>query len=119
MKKFLFLLLIVLAVGSAAVSFLFLFIEGRMIVSGDWLLHEQPALGLIQYLLRFAAAAYAFFLSVRITRCGICELLCAVVSCAVMAVLVPNGFGILFLLLSAASLCVKLFVGTASSFSRK
>ena len=113
MKKFLHILLIALAVVSAAVSLAFGFIEGRILLSGDWLLHEQPAVGMLQYLLRFTAAAYAFLLSVRLTRCGICELTCTVISCAVMAVLVPNGFGILFLLLSSASLCVRLMTSPA------
>ena len=34
----------------------FIFIEGRLLFSGDWLLHEIPAVGFLQYFCRMLLA---------------------------------------------------------------
>ncbi len=94
----------ILSAAACLFAVLFLGIEGQKIVCGDWLLHEQPMIGLLQFLLRFGVAAGVFFSSVRNAagkRGTPWEGLFITVSCAVTAPLLPNGFGILFLLLSA------------------
>ena len=42
----------------------FIFIEGRLLFSGDWLLHEIPAAGFLQYFCRMLLAITAGVLAV-------------------------------------------------------
>lgn len=119
MKKCSRILLVIPAVLSAVLSLLFLFVEGWTIFAGDWLLHEQPVVGLIQYLLRFAAAAGGFAVSLRLHRCGLTALLCLTASCAVMAPLVPNGFGVVFLILAVTAVLLKLLNLSAERHCQK
>ena len=48
-------LMIVLLLLAAA----FIFIEGRLLFSGDWLLHEIPTVGFLQYFCRMLLAVSA------------------------------------------------------------
>ena len=51
---------IILFVISAA----FIVIEGRLLVSGDWLLYEMPWIGFLQYFCRFLLSCAAAFTAV-------------------------------------------------------
>ena len=42
----------------------FIFIEGRLLFSGDWLLHEMPVIGFLQYFCRMLLATTAGVLAV-------------------------------------------------------
>ena len=113
MKTVLRILQIVLASAAAVLALVFLIIEGRTLFAGDWLLHQQPAAGFLQYLLRTLIAAGVLFSSVRTIlkkRTALFENLCIAVSCIVMAILLPNGLGFLFLIPALLSLAVGLFV---------
>ncbi len=59
----------IMAVTAAALLFLlalaFAVIEARLLISGDWLLHEIPLLAFLQYFCRFALAAAAGYTAVR------------------------------------------------------
>ena len=46
----------------------FMFIEGRLLFSGDWLLHEVPVLAFLQYFARFVLAAAAACSAIMIFR---------------------------------------------------
>lgn len=107
MKKRLRIFQIALSAVSALIAFLYVMLEGQKILCGDWLLHEQPSAALLQFLLRLGISAGIFFSSLRQIsgkRQTVYESLCITVSCAVMAVLLPNGVGILFFGLSALQL---------------
>ena len=107
MSKFLRILQIIIAAIAAVLAMAFLFIEGYGIFSGNWILHEQPFLGLLQYLLRFAIAAGPLLTSVTILhgkKPALYRSICTAVSCVVLAPLIPNGLGVLFLILAAAVL---------------
>ncbi|MBE6656935.1 MAG: hypothetical protein E7604_00660 [Ruminococcaceae bacterium] len=62
----------ILTVIFAAILFVlaaaFLFLEGRLIVSGDWLLHEMPLFAFMQYFSRFAIAFLAAVGSICLLR---------------------------------------------------
>ena len=57
---------IVLGVILFAAALAFVIIEGRLLVSGDWLLHEIPALAFLMYFSRFALALCAAVFALRI-----------------------------------------------------
>ena len=59
-------LIIVFAALLLVLSAAFLFIEGRLLVSCDWMLHEIPHLAFLQYLSRLTLAGMTAFLSVRL-----------------------------------------------------
>ena len=44
-------------------SFAFVFIEGRLLLSGDWLVYSKPIIGFLQILLRLCLAFYVLFLA--------------------------------------------------------
>lgn len=44
-------------------SFAFVFIEGRLLLSGDWLVYSKPIIGFLQILLRLCLAVYVLFLA--------------------------------------------------------
>jgi len=52
------------------VSAAFVFLEGRLVLSGDWLIHEQPGLGLSQYVLRFGFAGLGLAVGLRVLAGG-------------------------------------------------
>lgn len=54
-----FLMIVLLLVAAA-----FVFIEGRLIFSGDWLLHEMPLIGFLQYFCRILLAMIVGVLAV-------------------------------------------------------
>ena len=54
-----FLMIVLLLVAAA-----FVFIEGRLVFSGDWLLHEKSLIGFLQYFCRMLLAITAGVLAV-------------------------------------------------------
>ena len=113
MKKTVRILQILLAAVSALLAAVFVFIEGYGVVSANWLLHEQAAIGFLQVLLRFVLAAGALMTSVRILigrKNNVYLGLCTAAACTVLAMLVPNGFGILFAALAYAVLLTCLIL---------
>ena len=46
-------------------SIIFVFIEGRLLFSGDWFLYERPWLGGMQYLFRFLLAIGTGFFGIH------------------------------------------------------
>ncbi len=113
MKKCCRILQGILGVVSGILAVLFFAVEGQKIVCGDWILHEQPLVGLMQFILRLGISASVLFSSVRNIRGkhgNMREDLHITVSCAVMAFLLPNGFGILFLLLAVMVLAADFLV---------
>ena len=112
MKKLLRILQITVTVPDAVLALAFLLIEGRQVLSGDWLLHEQPLTGLFQYLLRSMIAAGVLLYSAAVLHgCGnnraLYFSLCIAAASALLAVLVPNGLGVLFLILALLSVLVN------------
>ena len=68
MKMMLRIVAVFIAVLLLVLAAAFLVMEGRLLVSGDWLLHEMPLFAFLQYLSRFVLAAAAAFASIRILR---------------------------------------------------
>lgn len=115
MRKGLRILQILLAAVSSLLAFVLILIEGYGVVSADWLLHERPGIGLMQAVLRFALAAGAMMTSVSVMRgrkCSVYMSLCCAAACTVLALSVPNGFGVLFAALSYAVLLTALLLRT-------
>ena len=52
------------------VGALFLVLEGRLLLSGDWRLYAVPAFGCVQYLLRIGLAAFALVVGWKGIRPG-------------------------------------------------
>ena len=101
MKKLLRILQITVTVPDAVLALAFLLIEGR-----------QPLTGLFQYLLRSMIAAGVLLYSAAVLHgCGnnraLYFSLCIAAASALMAVLVPNGLGVLFLILALLSVLVN------------
>ena len=68
MKMMLRIVAVFIAVLLLVLAAAFLVMEGRLLVSGDWLLHEMPLFAFLQYLSRFVLAAAAALASIRILR---------------------------------------------------
>ena len=99
-------------------SAVFCFIEGRLLFSGDWLLHENKVLGFLQYFLKTAFSLLAIFVAVAtfIKKFeGIIGLLsdCLVVVTLPAFLFVTNGFG-LYILILAVSLNIAVKFKTLS-----
>lgn len=60
MKKVLYILYLIVSTLIMLLATVFIIIEGRLFFVGDWLLHQYPILGFLQYLLRFLFALGAF-----------------------------------------------------------
>ncbi len=102
------------------VTLAFIVLEGRLVFSGDWLLHEVVALALMQYLFRLLLALFAFAAAlVTIIRGGkraaIYEGVCLLAASAVMAFFVTNSFGFYFILLSLLFIFANIFVFKAEN----
>ena len=104
MKKFSDIICAVLAVVTIIIFALFLVIEGRILFSGDWLLHENKVLAFLQYFLKTAFSLFAIFTGVAVfikKFQGVIGLLC---DCLVVVALpaflfLSNGFGLYILIL--------------------
>ena len=89
----------------------FLFLEGRLLLSGDWLLHQQPLLGFLQYLLRFALAGLAAFSGIRALtgRTALFESFCLTAMTAGISLFAVNQVGLYLFLTAAIFLAANLF----------
>ena len=68
MKKFLSLFLnilfILLLILVLILSFAFIFIEGRLLISLDWIVYDSPEIGFIRYFFRLLLAIYVFITTI-------------------------------------------------------
>lgn len=91
----------------------FVFIEGFLLFSGDFLLFEIEAIAFIQMLLRLClgagAATLGFFCIIKGQRAFLFEALLLLVCCLVTAPLLTNGFGFYFIILASAFTLTNLF----------
>ena len=112
MKKFLRITGIALAVIGLLLSAAFLVIEGEKLLCGDFLLHENHAVGLIQILLCTLLPLGIGISSVRqiMGRNTLYECLLTDVSCAVLALLLVNGIGAVLFALAVLNHSVNLML---------
>jgi hypothetical protein len=106
MKKIANGLFITLSSIIAIVSLAFIFIEGRLVLSFDWSLHEHEFLGFIQYLARLGLGVLCLSVSVSsiiyINRKSfVFEALCILAISMAIATGATNGIGIYFIIASA------------------
>ena len=106
MKKASSIICAVVAVIVIIFSAVFCFIEGRLLFSGDWLLHESVVLGFLQYFLRTALCVFGIFVGVAVFIKKFEKTVALLSTCLVSATVpaflfLTNGFG-LYLLLAAA-----------------
>ena len=102
------------------VALVFVFLEGRLVFSGDWLLHEKPFLGFLQYSFRLILSLLAFGvgLTTLLTRGKkpfLVESATLVAVSVVLSFFVTNGFGLYFLLLSILFFLGHFFVFFANT----
>ena len=70
MKTVLRTLLYIFCVLTALIALAFVFLEGRLLFSGDWLVYDNPASGFTRYLLRLTIALVALAASILQFVCG-------------------------------------------------
>ena len=82
----------------------FVFVEGCLILTGDFLLFESPVVAFMQMMLRLLLAAGAFvlglFVIIKKDRDFLFESLAALACTFLMALFLTNGFGLYFILLA-------------------
>lgn len=118
MKKLSIFLLILTSSLVALVAALFIFIEGRLLLSFDWTLHEQEFLGFVQYLARVALAIYAFSVGAnsiryRHQKSFVFEGTSILAIAIALAFHVTNNFGLYFIILAALYFGATIFVALA------
>lgn len=91
----------------------FVFVEGCLIFTGDFLLFEFPAVAFIQMLLRLLLAAGTFtlglFVIIKKDRDFLPESLAALACSFLLATFATNGFGLYFILLAGSFVLTNLF----------
>lgn len=106
MKKLAKGLFITISAVIAIVSLAFVVIEGRLVLSFDWSLHEHEFLGFIQYLARLGLSALCLAVSassiVYINKKSfIFESLCISAMAIAVATGATNGIGLYFIIAAA------------------
>lgn len=106
MKKLSSILLIIFSIIIALLSLVFVIIEGRLVLSFDWTLHEQEFLGFIQYLARLGIAGLCLATSVSSIayhrrKSFIFEGLVFLAIAIALSVFATNGFGLYFTIAAA------------------
>ena len=106
MKKLAKGLFITISAVIAIVSLAFVVIEGRLVLSFDWSLHEHEFLGFIQYLARLGLSALCLVVSassiVYINKKSfIFESLCILAMAIAVATGATNGIGLYFIIAAA------------------
>ena len=119
MKKASSIICAVVAVIVIIFSAVFCFIEGRLLFSGDWLLHESVVLGFLQYFLRTALCVFAIFVGVAVFIKKFEKIVVFLSTCLVAAIVpaflfLSNGFG-LYLLIAAALFNLAVLFKTESN----
>lgn len=64
MKKVLNIFNVIISSIVLLLSLIFIFIEGRLLFSGDWLIYDNVILGMLKYLFRLIIAIYAGMYSI-------------------------------------------------------
>ncbi len=86
------------------IGVVFVFIEGYLLFSGDFLLFELQTLAFIQMFLRLLLGAGAFLLGlftiIKKDRSLLSESLAALIGCGFMYPFLSNGFGLYFTILA-------------------
>ncbi len=118
MKRLSSFLLILTSGLVALVAALFIFIEGRLLLSFDWTLHEQEFLGFIQYLARTALAIFAFNVGAnsiryRHQKSFIFEGASILTIAIAIAFNATNSFGLYFIILATLYFGATIFVALA------
>ena len=103
MKKLANGLLITISVIIAIVSLAFIIIEGRLVVSFDWSLHEHEFLGFIQYVARLGLGFICLGASISSIvyinkKSFIYEGFCLLAVAAAIATGATNGIGMYFII---------------------
>ena len=119
MKKASSIIFIIFGSIVALIALLFIVIEGRLLLSFDWTLHEQEFLGFAQYLARLALAIYAFSVAINSIRYReqknfIFEGASILAIAIGVAIYATNGFGIYFIILAALYLGATIFMALAN-----
>lgn len=114
MKKASTALLIISSVLVGLISLVLTVIEGRLVLSFDWSLHEHEFLGFIQYLARFGLSLITLiiaYFSIRYNseRTFVFEAALVLAISVATIVFASNGFGIYFTALSALYLGAAIF----------
>lgn len=91
----------------------FVFIEGCLIFTGDFLLFESPVLAFIQMLLRLILAlgvfALGLFAIIKKDRDFLTEGLASLACAFIMASFLTNGFGLYFILIAVFFTLTNMF----------
>lgn len=119
MKKASSIIFIIFGSIVALIALLFIVIEGRLLLSFDWALHEQEFLGFAQYLARLALAIYTFSVAINSMRYReqknfIFEGASILAIAIGVAIYATNGFGIYFIILAALYLGATIFMALAN-----
>jgi hypothetical protein len=114
MKKFSNVLLIIFSLIIALVSLVFVIIEGRLILSFDWTLHEHEFLGFLQYLARLGIAALCLATSISSVvyhnrKSFVFEGIVFLVTALVLSIFATNGFGLYFTIAAVVYLASAVF----------
>lgn len=95
------------------IGFAFVFIEGCLLFTGDFLLFESPALAFIQTILRLLLAlgvfALGLFAVIKKNRDFLTEGLASLACAFIMAPFLTNGFGLYFILIAVLFTLTNLF----------
>lgn len=106
MKKAANIILGIVSVIIAILSLAFLVIEGRLLLSFDWTLHEHEFLGFIQYLARVGLSLLCLATSISslaymVRKTFIFEGLCLLAVAAAISISATNGVG-LYMIIAAS-----------------
>lgn len=106
MKKAANVILGIVSVIIAILSLAFLVIEGRLLLSFDWTLHEHEFLGFIQYLARVGLSLLCLATSISslvymVRKTFIFEGLCLLAVAAAISISATNGVG-LYMIIAAS-----------------
>ena len=114
MKKFSSVLLIIFSAVIALVSLIFVIIEGRLVLSIDWTLHEHELLGFLQYLARLGIAGLCLATSIssiayRNRKSFVFEGFVFLAAAVTISLFASNGFGLYFTIAAAIYLASAIF----------
>ena len=114
MKKFAKGFLIFFSVRLAIISLAFTIIEGRLVLSFDWSLHEHELLGFVQYLARLGVAILCLATSISSIvymnrKSFIFEGCCMLAVAIAIATNATNGIGLYLIIASTLYLVATVF----------
>lgn len=114
MKKLSKVLLIIISVIIAIASLAFAIIEGRLLLSFDWTLHEHEFLGFMQYLIRVGLAILCLGVSISSIvyinkKSFVFEGLCLLAVATAVATGATNGVGLYLIIAAGIYLAATIF----------